>query len=96
MTSLARKRKARLFPVPYYTGDGSGRMILYVSDISGGFPRDADNQCAFCHGDPTAERSGPETEIGRYFERGWRREQELGYRRYTMVSTCPLCDGRPT
>lgn len=88
--------RTRPFPVPFWIGDGSGRVMLYVSGISGGFPRDADGRCAFCHGDPCAEASGPDTEIARYFARGWLREQSYGMRRYALASTCPLCDGRPT
>jgi hypothetical protein len=90
------RRRTRLYPVPNYIGDGSGRMFLYVLDIGGGFPRDAGNLCAFCHGDPCAERSGPETKIGAYFQRGAEREASYGYARYTLVNTCPLCQGRPT
>lgn len=76
--------KTRLWPVPYYIGDGSGRMFLYVAVIAQ-FPRDGDHLCAFCHGDPCAEHSGPETNIGAYFERNPR-----------SAETCPLCDGRPS
>ena len=92
---MSGQRKTRLFPVPFLTGDGSGPVMLYVSHISG-YPRDADGSCAFCHGDPCAETSGPGTAIAQYFARGWQREQSYGCRRYTLVSTCPLCDGRPT
>jgi hypothetical protein len=80
------KPKTRLFPVPYYVGDGSGRMFLYVADIAE-YPRDADNLCAFCHGDPCAEHSGPESEIVKHMNR---------CPSYAPFETCPLCLGRPT
>lgn len=80
------KPKTRLWPVPYWIGDSSDRMFLYVADISE-YPRDAANLCAFCHGDPCAERSGPETEIAKYRDRR---------PSYAPFETCPLCQGRPT
>jgi hypothetical protein len=98
------RRRRRLYPVPYYIGDGSGRMFLYVADIGCGFPRDGDNLCAFCHGDPCAERSGPQAEIAKCYAR-W----QATYDRYnqdpgSLIAasmrregfTCPLCEGRPT
>jgi hypothetical protein len=86
-------------------------MLLYVSDISGGFPRDGDRRCAFCHGDPIAEHSQPGSDIAQYMAR-----QSATYQKYkaefertghtgaglivnAMRSegiTCPLCLGRPT
>lgn len=102
MTTAAPRRRIRLYPVPYYIGDGSGRIFIYVADISE-YPRDGDNLCAFCHGDPCAERSGPEAEITKAWER-WQAE----YAKYnetpgsiiaasmrTEGFTCPLCLGRP-
>lgn len=82
--------RTKLWPVPYLIGDGSGPIVLYVLRIAE-FPRDGDHQCAFCHGDPCAERSGPETEIAKYYARAaaatWRMSQP---------DTCPLCSGRPS
>jgi hypothetical protein len=82
--------KTRLYPVPFYIGDGSERMFIYVASYSE-YPRDVNHLCAFCHGDPCAERSGPETDIAQYIARAmaapWRHHS--GY-------TCPLCEGRPS
>lgn len=82
--------KTRLYPVPFWIGDGSERKFIYVASISE-YPRDADHLCAFCHGDPCAERSGPETEIAQYVQRAletpWRNSDGI---------TCPLCLGRPS
>jgi hypothetical protein len=93
--------RTRLFPVPYYIGDGSERMFIYVADIAE-YPRDADNFCAFCHGDPCAEHSGPESNIVQCYERWKATIREYG--ETSLISqgmrregfTCPLCKGRPT
>lgn len=60
-----------------------------VESVSGGFARGPDGRCAFCHGDPCAERSDKDSPIYRYMRdengkwNGW-------------ASTCPCCEGRPT
>lgn len=72
-----------LYVVPFYVGDGRGPILLTVTDWSE-FLRGPDNTCAFCHGDPCAQRSGPETLIGNYFAR------------VSWAQTCPCCEGRPT
>jgi hypothetical protein len=64
-------------------------MFLYVADISE-YPRDAGNLCAFCHGDPCAEHSGPETAIAQY------RDRAAAWLAGAPFETCPLCNGRPT
>lgn len=71
------------YPVPYIIGDGTGEVMLSVAYVAE-FPRDARGTCAFCHGDPLAERCGPETLIGAYFARN------------PTAETCPLCDGQPS
>ena len=70
-----------------FLGAGSGEFeevqleVAYLAD----YPRGADGHCAFCHGDPCAERAGSETTlIGRfYIENQW-------------AETCPMCNGRPS
>jgi hypothetical protein len=61
-------------------------MFLYVDHISD-YPRDGDNLCAFCHGDPCAEKNDPNAEITKYRDR---------CPSYAPFETCPLCLGRPT
>lgn len=73
-----------LYLVPFYVGDGRGPILLTVTDFAE-FLRGPDNQCAFCHGDPCAERSGPETLIGNLYARTRR-----------WFGTCPCCNGRPS
>lgn len=72
---------APTYLVPYIIGDGTDPVLLSVIYIAE-FPIGPDNACAFCHGDPCAETSTPETLIGAYWLRNPRAE------------TCPLCDGR--
>jgi hypothetical protein len=50
----------------------------------GDFPRDEEGTCAFCHGDPCAETSPPDSAIARY------------YRENPRAETCPTCAGQPT
>lgn len=86
---MSSQRK-RLFPVPYIPGNGDvfpdGQVMLYVSDIAE-FPRDIDNQCAFCHGDPCADRSPEDSYIWRYMNTPW-------YPGASLPQVCPLCDGK--
>jgi hypothetical protein len=63
--------------------DGVGEVMLTVIYIAE-YPRGVDGTCAFCHGDPCAERSGPDTLIGKYFAE------------YSWAETCPCCAGKPT
>lgn len=73
----------RAYLVPFDVGDGRDAILLTVSRHAE-FLRGLDGTCAFCHGDPCAELSGPETLIGNFFQRNSR------------AAACPLCDGRPT
>ena len=75
--------ETRPYLVPFYPGDD--RKILLTVSVIAGFPRGLDGSCAFCHGDPCADYSGPETLIGNYAAR-------LG----RTFETCPCCAGRPT
>jgi hypothetical protein len=68
--------------LPYYPGNGT-KVLVGVRWI-GEYPRGSDGCCAFCHGDPCAERSGPETHIGKF------------YAENPKAETCPMCDGRAT
>lgn len=77
----------RIFAIPFLPGDGSGAVLLQVRYASfGGKLTGIDEwgTCPYCHGDPCAEDSGPETLIGGYFQRN------------KYAETCPLCEGRPT
>ena len=67
--------------IPFSPGDGT-RIDLEVAKINE-FPRDFQDTCAFCHGDPCAEEDDRDTEIARY------------YRRNSWAETCPMCQGRP-
>lgn len=69
--------------VNYLPGDGTEIPVdvEYLAD----FPRGTGGTCAFCHGDPCAERSAADTLIAQYFERN-----------RSWAETCPMCDGRPT
>lgn len=82
---------AKLYDVPFLIGDGTGEIMLKVKYIAD-FPRDADTQCAFCHGDPCAEHSGPGSLIAMYF--GRHEEDRLRYP--GCYDTCPLCSGKPS
>jgi hypothetical protein len=66
--------------VEYLPGDGTKAFIrvAYIAD----YPRDEDGLCAYCHGDPLAQSSAPNSFIAGYYVRNPRAE------------TCPLCDGR--
>ena len=68
--------------VKFLPGDGTTIMVevAWISD----FPKDKDGLCAFCHGDPCAESTGPESEIARFYQRNKR------------ADTCPMCLGRPS
>lgn len=72
-----------LYLVPFMNGE-RGPVLLTVTYFSD-FLRGPDGTCAYCHGDPCAERSGPETLIGDWFARysAW-------------AETCPCCGGRAT
>ena len=74
---------AKLYEVPFL-GAGVGPIMLQVIYIAE-YARGEDGTCAFCHGDPCAEMSGPETHIGAF-------RQRLG----KAFETCPCCNGRPT
>ena len=54
--------------------------VIYIAE----FPRGVDGTCAYCHGDPCAETSGPESLIAKYFAN------------FSWAETCPCCDGRPS
>lgn len=69
--------------------------VAYIAQ----FPRDRDGTCAFCHGDPCAEFSPPDSQIAQYFARGRARAAQYEnplLRQGAMPQTCPCCDGRPT
>lgn len=79
--------------------------MLYVSYIAeyprGGGPH---GTCAFCHGDPCAETSGPYAEISKYQDRWMARYNMYNSTPGSLIAegmreegfTCPLCLGRPT
>ena len=73
--------------IRFYTGDAApgwpGHVELEVDHIAQ-FPRGQDGTCAFCHGDPCAENSPPDSQIAQFF------------RRNRWAETCPCCEGRPT
>jgi len=73
----------RLYLVPVYIGDGRDAILLTVRYWAE-FLRGPDGTCAFCHGDPCAEQSGPATLISNF------------YARNPGIETCPVCNGRPT
>lgn len=73
----------------YLTAETSEEIWLDVLCFAE-FLRDVRHDCAFCHGDPCAERSAPDTLISREY---------LCWRRWANHSdgfTCPCCQGRPT
>lgn len=49
------------------------------------FLRGPDGTCAYCHGDPGAKRSGPESAIARFLARA-----------ADWAHCCPVCDGQAT
>lgn len=59
-------------------------ILLSVAYVANGYARGADGTCAFCHGDPFAERSPPDSLIARF------------YKVKPRATTCPVCEGRPT
>jgi hypothetical protein len=66
-----------------FLGDGlEPRTELDVAYIAE-FARAADGQCAYCLGDPCAERSAPDSRIARFMAQSW-------------AETCPNCSGRPS
>lgn len=83
--TLAPKRnKAGGIPtylVPFSVGDGRPEILLTTTGWSD-FLQDVNDECAFCHGDPCAERSNSKTLIGNYFARN------------SWAQTCPCCDGK--
>lgn len=72
-----------LYLVPFFAADGGGAILLTVACWAD-YLRDVDNRCAFCHGDPCAERAGTNSLIYLY------------YQRCPWANTCPCCQGRPT
>jgi len=70
--------------VPVYPGDGTETVVDIIC-ITADFPRGPDGTCAFCQGDPCAERSALDSAIGAYMARN-----------STWAETCPMCLGRPT
>jgi len=66
----------------YYPGDGTEVQlpVAYIAD----FPRGENGACAFCGGDPCAERTDAVLRIRDYYQRN------------PGATTCPMCDGRPT
>ena len=68
--------------VPFYPGDGT--LIKLPVAYFAEFLRDGRGWCAFCHADPCAEDSAPDSLIAQFFARN------------TWARTCPCCDGRPT
>jgi hypothetical protein len=56
------------------------------------FLRDVRHDCAFCHGDPCAERSAPDSLIAREYA-AWR---DCTWNSKQDGFTCPCCQGRPT
>ena len=62
--------------------------VAYIAE----YPRDADGLCAYCHGDPCAERSAPDALISRNYA-AWR---AADWADHSSGFTCPLCEGRPT
>lgn len=60
-----------------------------VTSVCGGYARGKDGLCAYCDGDPCAERSAPETRIYRYMK-----DENGKYR--PGADTCPCCEGRPS
>lgn len=55
--------------------------VIYIAE----FPRGVDGTCAYCHGDPGAERSPETSLIAQFYARNG-----------SWAETCPCCDGRPT
>lgn len=74
----------RTYLVPFIAGDGTEEIMLTVVCIAE-YPRGVDDTCAYCHGDPCAERSAPGSLIAQYYARNG-----------SWAVTCPCCDGRPT
>jgi hypothetical protein len=72
-----------LYPVPFYCGDGTDAIMLQVRYISD-YPKGKSGLCAFCHGDPCAQNSPPDSEIAKYCAR-----TKLAHMR-----VCPCCRGR--
>jgi len=62
------------------TGKDTMLTVIYIAE----FPRGIDGTCAYCHGDPCAEDSVPESLITKFFKRN------------SWAETCPCCNGRPT
>lgn len=77
---------ADIAELPFYVGDGSDvvRLTVRLPLAMGDFPRGLEWTCAYCEGDPCAERSGPFAPITLYYHRNPR------------AVTCPMCAGRPT
>lgn len=68
----------------YRWNDGGKDTVLTVIYIAE-FPRGVDGTCAYCHGDPCAERSPATSLIAKFFEHN-----------ASWADTCPCCGGRPT
>lgn len=68
--------------IRFMPGDPTDGLVD-VEWIGFDFARGKDGLCAFCHGDPCAERD-KNTPIGRFYERN------------PNEQTCPMCNGRPS
>ena len=80
----------KLYDVPFIIGDGTGETMLRVRYLTAEYPVGEDHTCAFCHGDPCAEHSDPDSQIAQYHER--HAEDRLKYE--GCYDTCPACRGR--
>lgn len=67
--------------------DGRGEEVWLDVIYHAEFLRGPDGTCAFCHGDPCAERSAPDSLIAR---------ERAVAPSWAPFETCPCCLGRPT
>ena len=67
--------------------NGTGEDVVLLVAEWAQYLRDVNGLCAFCHGDPCAESSPPDSLIAR---------ERACSPSYAPFETCPCCEGRPT
>lgn len=71
-----------------YGNDGEGERVILLVSYWAEYLRDINGLCAFCHGDPCADSSPPDSLIAR--------ERNCEPPWPSSFNTCPNCRGRPT
>lgn len=81
--------------VQFLPGNGAEYMLPVIY-IAADFARGPDGTCAFCLGDPCAERDDAPERIQRYMNGDYFHNDEWEIGAFKHVEVCPFCEGRAT